>query len=81
MNGSPPQLLRASKGLRQKDPLPPLLFTIVAKALRALSMKAEDFGLKGVFNVGQSEAAIILLFIYDTILVNSVREGVSILFF
>lgn len=81
MNGSPPQLLLFTIGLSQKDPLPPLLFTIVAKALRALSIKAEDFGLKGVFNVGQSEATIILLFIYDTIVFNSVREGVSILFF
>lgn len=45
VNGSPPQLLRASKGLRPKDPLPPLLFMIVAKALRALLMKVKDFGL------------------------------------
>eukprot|EP00268_Persea_americana_P063717 TRINITY_DN8295_c2_g2_i4.p1 TRINITY_DN8295_c2_g2~~TRINITY_DN8295_c2_g2_i4.p1 ORF type:complete len:102 (-),score=18.89 TRINITY_DN8295_c2_g2_i4:114-419(-) len=46
VNGSPSQLFKASRGLRQGDPLSPFLFTIVAEAVGALFSKANSMGLK-----------------------------------
>lgn len=45
VNGSLTPLFKASKGLRQGDPLSPFLFTIVAEALRALLLNSKDKGL------------------------------------
>lgn len=42
VNGSPSRLFKASRGLRQGDPLSCFLFTMVAEAMSALLMKAKD---------------------------------------
>ena len=42
VNGSPSRLFRASRGLRQGDPLSPFLFTLVIEALGSLLSKAKD---------------------------------------
>lgn len=69
MNGSPSRFFKASRGLRQGDPLSPFLFTMVAKAISALLLKAKDIELIGDFEVERgSEATAHLQFVDDTIL-------------
>jgi hypothetical protein len=45
LNGEPGNFFRTFKGLRQGDPLSPLLFNLVADALATLMKKAKDDGL------------------------------------
>jgi hypothetical protein len=45
LNGEPSNYFRVFKGLRQGDPLSPLLFNLVADALATLMKKARDAGL------------------------------------
>ena len=74
MNGSPSLLFKASRGLREGDPLSPFLFTMVAEAIIALLLKAKDIELIGDFEVGRgSEAITHLQFADDTILFSSSR--------
>lgn len=42
VNGSPSFLFKASRGLRQGDPLSPFLFTIVVEPLRGLVNKVTE---------------------------------------
>lgn len=71
---SPSRLFRASRGLRQGDPLSPFLFTIVVEALRALLSKAKECGILEGFEFGKGVEAIThLQFANDTILFSSTR--------
>ena len=54
VNGNTKEWVKASKGLRQGDPLSPFLFTIVANMLNRLMLRAEESGLLEGFRVGRS---------------------------
>lgn len=74
VNGSPTRLFKASRVLRQCDPLSPFLFTIVTEALGALLSKAMDLGLIGGFKMGRDGVVVThLQFANDTILFSSTR--------
>ena len=45
VNGSAKSWVKASRGLRQGDPLTPFLFTLVVDVLSGLMFKAEEKGL------------------------------------
>ena len=45
--------IKATRGLRQGDPLSHFLFTIVADALRRMMIRAEERGLFKGFTVGR----------------------------
>ncbi|RVW68273.1 hypothetical protein CK203_063587 [Vitis vinifera] len=51
VNGNTKEWVKASKGLRQGDPLSPFLFTIVANMLNRLMLRAEESGLLEGFRV------------------------------
>ena len=75
VNGSPSKLFKASRGIRQGDPLSPFLFTIVVEALSLLLVKAKDVGLIGGFEMGRSGEVIThLQFADDTVLFSSSRR-------
>ncbi|RVW93473.1 hypothetical protein CK203_035098 [Vitis vinifera] len=60
--------VKASKGLRQEDPLSPFLFTLVANVLSRLMIKAEETRLTEGFFVGRDRTRVSLLqFADDTI--------------
>lgn len=74
VNGSPTCLFKASRGLRQCDPLSPFHFTIVTEALGALLSKAMDLGFIGGFKMGIDRVVVNhLQFANDTILFSSTR--------
>ena len=74
MNGSLTRLFKASRGLRQGDPLPPFLCTIVVEALSVLFSKGKDCGTLVGFDVGRgSEVITHLPFVDDIILFSSSR--------
>ena len=52
---SPSKLFKASRGIRQGDPLSLFLFTIVVEAL---SLQVKDVGLIGGFEMGRSDEVI-----------------------
>ena len=51
LNGSPKGYFKSSRGLRQGDPLSPMLFVIVVEALHALMERANQTGLISGFSV------------------------------
>lgn len=53
VNVSPTRLFKASRGLRQGDPLSPFLCTIVVEALSVLFSKGKDSGTLEGFDVGR----------------------------
>ena len=72
VNGSPTGFFDSSRGLRQGDPLSPLLFLLIMEVLsRMLQRSVEMVFIKG-FQVGRDDQAIVgvshLLFADDTIL-------------
>ena len=68
VNGSAKGWVKASRGLRQGDPLSPFLFTLVVGVLSRLIFKAEERGLIEGFLVGRNRTRVsILQFADDTI--------------
>jgi len=72
VNGSPTEQFSPTKGLRQGDPLAPLLFLIVVEGLAGVVRQAEYKGLLEGINVGKKQIPINMLrFADDTIFVCS----------
>ncbi|RVX02255.1 NAD-dependent malic enzyme 62 kDa isoform, mitochondrial [Vitis vinifera] len=68
VNGNAKGWVKASRGLRQGDPLSPFLFTLVADVLSRLLFRAEETGLTEGFSVGRDRTRVSLLqFADDTI--------------
>ena len=72
MNGSPAGFFGSSRGLRQGDPLFPLLFLLIMEVLTQILNKTEDSGLLRGFHVGPVNSVEVcishFLFADDTIL-------------
>lgn len=72
VNGSPSKLFKASRGIRQGDPLSPFLFTIVMEALGSLLLKARELGVINGFEVTRNrEAMTHLQYADDTLFFSS----------
>lgn len=68
-NGAPKGYFPSSKGLRQGDPLSPLLFFIVAEGLSGLIRKDKKVGLIHGFSIENSLSQIThLQFVNDTLI-------------
>ncbi|RVW58950.1 Retrovirus-related Pol polyprotein from transposon RE1 [Vitis vinifera] len=68
VNGNAKGWVKASRGLRQGDPLSPFLFTLVADVLSKLMIRAEETGITEGFLVGRDRTRVSLLqFADDTI--------------
>ncbi|RVW78875.1 LINE-1 retrotransposable element ORF2 protein [Vitis vinifera] len=68
VNGNAKGWVKASRGLRQGDPLSPFLFTLVADVLSRLMIRAEETGITEGFLVGRDRTRVSLLqFADDTI--------------
>ncbi|RVW41858.1 putative ribonuclease H protein [Vitis vinifera] len=68
VNGNAKGWVKASRGLRQGDPLSPFLFTLVADVLSRLMIRAEEAGITEGFLVGRDRTRVSLLqFADDTI--------------
>jgi len=72
VNGAPPGFFQSSKGIRQGDPLSPLLFVVVMEALSRMLNESMLQGLLSGFSVGirENEALVVnhLLFADDTLI-------------
>ncbi|RVX04354.1 putative mitochondrial protein [Vitis vinifera] len=75
VNGNAKGWVKASKGLRQGDPLSPFLFTIVADVLSRMLLRAEERNVLEGFRVGRNRTRVSYLqFADDTIFFSSTRE-------
>ena len=81
VNGNAKGWVKASRGLRQGDPLSPFLFTIVADVLSRMLLKAEERSLLEGFRVGRNRCRVShLQFADDTIFfANSSEEELQTL--
>ena len=52
MNGEPASYFSSSQGIRQGDPLSPLLFVLIMEALSSMMVEAEARGLVAGFSIG-----------------------------
>jgi len=72
INGSPSGFFRSSRGLRQGDPLSPLLFVMVMEVFSRMTYAAVDSGRLSGFSVGSSSQVAMkvshLLFADDTLI-------------
>ena len=67
-NGNAKGWVKATRGLRQRDPLSPFLFTIAVDVLRRMMLKVEDSDLFESLIEGKNRTRVYLLqFIDDTI--------------
>jgi hypothetical protein len=68
VNGCPTEEINIKRGLKQGDPLAPLLFLIVAEGLGALMRSAVEWGCFKAFEVGRERLPIsILQYANDTL--------------
>ena len=75
MNGNAKGWVKASRGLRQGDPLSPFWFTLVADVLSRMLLRAEERNLLGGFKVGRNRTRVShLQFADDTIFFSNTRE-------
>ena len=75
VNGKAKEWVKASKGLRQSDPLSPFLFTLVADVLSRMLLRAEERNLLEGFRVGRNNTkASHLQFADDPIFFSNTRE-------
>ncbi|RVW39059.1 Transposon TX1 uncharacterized 149 kDa protein [Vitis vinifera] len=75
VNGNTKGWVKASRGLRQRDPLSPFLFTIVANVLSMMLLRAEERNALKGFRVGRNRIRVShLQFADDTIFFSSTRE-------
>ncbi|RVW33934.1 Transposon TX1 uncharacterized 149 kDa protein [Vitis vinifera] len=75
VNGSAKGWVKASRGLRQGDPLSPFLFTLVADVLSRMLMRAEERNMLEGFRVGRNRTRVShLQFADDTIFFSNSRE-------
>ena len=81
VNGNAKEWVKASRGLRQGDPLSSFLFTIVADVLSRMMLKAEEKSALEGFRVGRNRIRVShLQFADDTIFfANSCTEELQIL--
>ncbi|RVX22620.1 putative ribonuclease H protein [Vitis vinifera] len=75
VNGNAKEWVKASRGLRQGDPLFPFLFTIVADVLSRMLLRAEERNVFEGFRVGRNRTRVShLQFADDTIFFSNSRE-------
>ncbi|WJZ96627.1 hypothetical protein VitviT2T_015292 [Vitis vinifera] len=75
VNGSAKGWVKASRGLRQGDPLSPFLFTLVADVLSRMLLRAEERNMLEGFRVGRNRTRVShLQFADDTIFFSNTRE-------
>ncbi|WJZ85876.1 hypothetical protein VitviT2T_005388 [Vitis vinifera] len=75
VNGSAKGWVKASRGLRQGDPLSSFLFTLVADVLSRMLMRAEERNMLEGFRVGRNRTRVShLQFADDTIFFSNSRE-------
>ncbi|RVW16209.1 Transposon TX1 uncharacterized 149 kDa protein [Vitis vinifera] len=75
VNGSAKGWVKASRGLRQGDPLSPFLFTLVADVLSRMLMRAEERNMLEGFRVGRNRTRVShLQFADDAIFFSNSRE-------
>ncbi|RVW16135.1 putative mitochondrial protein [Vitis vinifera] len=75
VNGSAKGWVKASRGLRQGDPLSSFLFTLVADVLSRMLMRAEERNMMEGFRVGRNRTRVShLQFVDDTIFFSNSRE-------
>ena len=81
VNGNAKGWVKASRGLRQGDPLSPFMFTIVADVLSRMLLRAEERSMLEGFRVGRNRTRVShLQFADDTIFFsNSCAEELQIL--
>ncbi|RVX09479.1 Transposon TX1 uncharacterized 149 kDa protein [Vitis vinifera] len=75
VNGSAKGWVKASRGLRQGDPLSHFLFTLVANVLSRMLMRTEERNMMEGFRVGRNRTRVShLQFVDDTIFFSNSRE-------
>lgn len=75
VNGSAKGWVKASRGLRQGDPLSPFLFTLVTDVLSRMLMRAKERNMMEGFRVGRNRTRVShLQFADDTIFFSNSRE-------
>ncbi|KAJ9698883.1 hypothetical protein PVL29_007787 [Vitis rotundifolia] len=75
VNGNTKGWVKASRGLRQGDPLSPFLFTLVADVLSRMLLRAEERNVLEGFRVGRNRTRVShLQFADDTIFFSSTQE-------
>ena len=80
VNGNAKGRVKASRGLRQGDPLSPFLFTIVADVLSRMMLKAKERSVLEGFKVGRNRIRVSHQFADDTIFfANSCAEELQTL--